>query len=184
MPTCRSNTFGSRVSSFPRSRVHAIRGGESGVGAMPDAPVNPPRRSGRCQQRSQRRRRPAARLHGPRNDNMHATTIGPDTIVVTLRDSLTKAERTLADRGQALEVLRCAVPSGHDARRLGRAVEALSGRTVEAFSATTCMIPTSPSRSSDGTRGQRRVSPGLTRGRRRRWHRRVRDPGAGDDGTI
>ena len=33
------------------------------------------------------------------------TTIGSDTIVVTLRDSLTKAERTLAERGQAVEVL-------------------------------------------------------------------------------
>ena len=33
------------------------------------------------------------------------TTIGADTIVVTLRDSLTKAERTLADHGQSLEVL-------------------------------------------------------------------------------
>jgi len=33
------------------------------------------------------------------------TTIGADTVVVTLRDSLTKAERTLADCGQATEVL-------------------------------------------------------------------------------
>src|SRR5688500_7474541 len=31
------------------------------------------------------------------------TTIGPDTIVVTLRNSLTKAERTLASHGQELE---------------------------------------------------------------------------------
>ncbi|MBW3607457.1 MAG: DUF2294 domain-containing protein [Actinobacteria bacterium] len=34
-----------------------------------------------------------------RGPTMARTTIGADTIVVTLRDSLTKAERTLADRG-------------------------------------------------------------------------------------
>jgi len=62
------------------------------------------------------------------------TTIGPDTIVVTLRDSLTKAERTLADRGQALEVLAMR-RAFQDTMRddLVAAVEALSGRTVEAF---------------------------------------------------
>jgi hypothetical protein len=49
------------------------------------------------------------------------TTIGPDTIVVTLRDSLTKAERTLARRGQAVEVLAIAPRlSEHDARRHDR----------------------------------------------------------------
>jgi uncharacterized protein YbcI len=62
------------------------------------------------------------------------TTIGPDTIVVTLRDSLTKAERTLAGRGQALEVLAMR-RAFQDTMRddLVAAVEALSGRTVEAF---------------------------------------------------
>jgi len=62
------------------------------------------------------------------------TTIGPETIVVTLRDSLTKAERTLAERGQEVEVLamRRAFQSTmkHD---LIAAVERLTGRTVEAF---------------------------------------------------
>ena len=38
------------------------------------------------------------------------TTIGADTIVVTLRNSLTKAERTLAGSGQGVECLRCAAP--------------------------------------------------------------------------
>jgi uncharacterized protein YbcI len=62
------------------------------------------------------------------------TTIGADTIVVTLRDSLTKAERTLADRGQATEVLAMR-RAFQDTMRddLVAAVEALTGRTVEAF---------------------------------------------------
>ena len=62
------------------------------------------------------------------------TTIGADTIVVTLRDSLTKAERTLADRGQATEVLAMR-RAFQDAMRndLVAAVERLTGRTVEAF---------------------------------------------------
>jgi len=62
------------------------------------------------------------------------TTIGPDTIVVTLRDCLTKAERTLAQRGQALEVLamRRAFQNTMRSELIG-VVESLSGRTVEAF---------------------------------------------------
>ena len=62
------------------------------------------------------------------------TTIGPDTIVVTLRDSLTKAERTLAGRGQAPEVL--AMRRAFQATMrddLIAAVERLTGRQVEAF---------------------------------------------------
>ena len=62
------------------------------------------------------------------------TTIGPDTIVVTLRDCLTKAERTLADRGQALEVLAMRRAFQNTMRdELIAAVEMLSGRSVEAF---------------------------------------------------
>jgi uncharacterized protein YbcI len=62
------------------------------------------------------------------------TTIGPDTIVVTLRDSLTKAERTLAHRGQALEVLAMRRAFQNTMRdELIAAVEQLTGRTVEAF---------------------------------------------------
>ena len=62
------------------------------------------------------------------------TTIGADTIVVTLRDSLTKAERTLAGRGQATEVLAMR-RAFQDTMRddLVAAVEQLTGRTVEAF---------------------------------------------------
>jgi uncharacterized protein YbcI len=62
------------------------------------------------------------------------TTIGSDTIVVTLRDSLTKAERRLADRGQGVEVLAMR-RAFQDTMRddLIAAVEALTGRTVEAF---------------------------------------------------
>jgi uncharacterized protein YbcI len=62
------------------------------------------------------------------------TTIGADTIVVTLRDSLTKAERTLADRGQSTEVLAMR-RAFQDTMRddLIAAIEGLTGRTVEAF---------------------------------------------------
>lgn len=66
---------------------------------------------------------------------MHThTTIGPDTIVVTMRDSLTKAERTLAQSGQATEVLamRRAFQTTMQADLIS-AVERLSGRSVEAF---------------------------------------------------
>jgi uncharacterized protein YbcI len=62
------------------------------------------------------------------------TTVGSDTIVVTLRDCLTKAERTLAQRGQALEVLAMRRAFQNTMRdELVAAVEALTGRTVEAF---------------------------------------------------
>ncbi|MDQ3677251.1 MAG: DUF2294 domain-containing protein [Actinomycetota bacterium] len=62
------------------------------------------------------------------------TTIGPDTIIVTLRDSLTKAERTLAEHGQALEVLAMRRAFQTTMRDdMIAAVERLTGRTVEAF---------------------------------------------------
>jgi uncharacterized protein YbcI len=62
------------------------------------------------------------------------TTIGPDTIVVTLRESLTKAERTLAKRGQALEVLAMRRAfQGTMRDDMIAAIERLSGRSVEAF---------------------------------------------------
>jgi uncharacterized protein YbcI len=62
------------------------------------------------------------------------TTIGSDTIVVTLRDSLTKAERTLAGRGQSLEVLAMR-RAFQDTMRVDliAAVERLTHRQVEAF---------------------------------------------------
>jgi uncharacterized protein YbcI len=62
------------------------------------------------------------------------TTIGADTIVVTLRDSLTKAERTLAGRGQEVEVLAMRRAFQNTMRDdLIIAVETLTGRKVEAF---------------------------------------------------
>ena len=62
------------------------------------------------------------------------TTIGSDTIVVTLRESLTKAERTLASRGQAIEVLAMRRAFQNTMRDdMIAAIEALTGRTVEAF---------------------------------------------------
>ncbi|HEX4364371.1 MAG TPA: DUF2294 domain-containing protein [Solirubrobacteraceae bacterium] len=62
------------------------------------------------------------------------TTLGPDTIVVTLRDSLTKAERTLAARGQSTEVLAMRRAFQDTMREdLVAVIERLSGRSVEAF---------------------------------------------------
>jgi uncharacterized protein YbcI len=62
------------------------------------------------------------------------TTIGPDTIVVTLRNSLTRAERTLAEHGQALEVLAMRRAFQETMREdLVGAVEKLTGRHVQAF---------------------------------------------------
>ena len=62
------------------------------------------------------------------------TTMGGDTIVVTLRNSLTKAERTLASSGQELEVLAMRRAFQNTMRAdLIAAVELLTGRTVEAF---------------------------------------------------
>lgn len=62
------------------------------------------------------------------------TTIGADSVVVTLRDSLTKAERTLASHGQATEVLAMRRAFQNTMRSdLIAAVELLTGRTVEAF---------------------------------------------------
>ena len=62
------------------------------------------------------------------------TTMGSDTVVVTLRDSLTKAERTLAERGQAVEVLAMRRAFQDTMREdLIAAVERLTKRKVEAF---------------------------------------------------
>lgn len=62
------------------------------------------------------------------------TTVGSDTIVVTLRNSLTKAERTLAAHGQEVEVLAMRRAFQNTMRdELVAAVERLTGRRVEAF---------------------------------------------------
>ena len=62
------------------------------------------------------------------------TTVSSDTVVVTLRNSLTRAERTLAQRGQAAEVLAMRRAFQNTMRDdLVAAVERLTGRAVEAF---------------------------------------------------
>jgi uncharacterized protein YbcI len=62
------------------------------------------------------------------------TTVSGDTVVVTLRNSLTKAERTLAEHGQAVDVLAMRRAFQNTMRAdLVAAVERLTGRTVEAF---------------------------------------------------
>jgi uncharacterized protein YbcI len=68
-------------------------------------PLNPARLLGRCWRRSQNAVVGLLHEYTGRRPTQARTTIGPDTIVVILRDSLTKAERTLAQRGHALEVL-------------------------------------------------------------------------------
>jgi uncharacterized protein YbcI len=61
------------------------------------------------------------------------TTMSPDMVTVTLRDSLTKAERTLADNGYAAEVLAQRRLLQHTMREdMITAVQTLTGRTVEA----------------------------------------------------
>ncbi len=62
------------------------------------------------------------------------TSVGSDTIVVTLRDCLTKAERNLAEHGQSTEVLAMRRAFQNTMRHdLIAVIEQLSGRTVEAF---------------------------------------------------
>ena len=62
------------------------------------------------------------------------TTIGADTIVVTLRESLTKAERTLAARGEVTQVLSMRRAFQNTMREdMVAAVERITGRQVEAF---------------------------------------------------
>jgi uncharacterized protein YbcI len=59
------------------------------------------------------------------------TTICPDMIVVTMRNCLTKAERTLATHGQAQEVLAMRHAFGKMmGDELTAAIETLTGRSV------------------------------------------------------
>jgi uncharacterized protein YbcI len=83
-------------------------------------------------------------MHGytGRGPTRARTTIGPDMITVTLRDSLTKAERTLADNGYAVEVLAQRRLMQHTMRDdMITAVETLTGRTVEAFLTDNLHVP-------------------------------------------
>ncbi len=93
------------------------------------------------------------------------TTIGPDTIVVTLRDSLTKAERTLAQSGQEVEVLAMRRAFQNTMRDdMIAAVENSPGVVSRRFSATTSMNPMSLSRSSSCTPATPRpIPPRLSR---------------------
>jgi uncharacterized protein YbcI len=62
------------------------------------------------------------------------TSISADVVTVTLHDSLTKAERRLADNGYAAEVLAQRRLMQHTMREdLITAVQTLMGRTVEAL---------------------------------------------------
>jgi uncharacterized protein YbcI len=62
------------------------------------------------------------------------TTISPGIILVTLRDSLTRAERTLTQHGHETEVLAQRRVMQHTMREdMITAVERLTGRTVEAL---------------------------------------------------
>ena len=62
------------------------------------------------------------------------TTIDANTIIVTLRDTLTKAERTLAERGQSSEVLAMRRAFQNTMRDdMVAVVERLTDRTVDAF---------------------------------------------------
>lgn len=103
---------------------------------MPDAPVEPvePASSGSLSAAISNAVVGLLRDYTGRGPTHARTTIGSDTIVVTLRDSLTKAERTLADRGQETEVLAMRRAFQNTMRAdMVAAVEALTGRSVEAF---------------------------------------------------
>lgn len=74
------------------------------------------------------------RDHTGRGPTRVRTTLGSDTIIVTLRESLTKAERTLAAHGRHQEVLALRRALQQEMRAdLIAAVEKLTCRTVEAL---------------------------------------------------
>jgi uncharacterized protein YbcI len=120
-----------------------VEGGESGTDVMPDStdgiavpviPVEPAMPVGSLSAAISNAVVGLLHDYTGRGPTHARTTIGPDTIVVTLRDCLTKAERTLAQRGQALEVLAMRRAFQNTMRsELIAVVETLTGRTVEAF---------------------------------------------------
>jgi uncharacterized protein YbcI len=127
--------FASLIVFLTRER-HRDPRGESGAGIVPDTPDAPvgPKPIGSLSAAISNAVVGLLHDYTGRGPTHARTTIGPDTIVVTLRDSLTKAERTLAARGQALEVLAMRRAFQDTMRdELVAAVETLSGRTVEAF---------------------------------------------------
>jgi uncharacterized protein YbcI len=101
---------------------------------MPDAPAGPGTATGSLSAAISNAVVGLLHEYTGRGPTHARTTIGPETIVVTLRDCLTKAERTLADRGQQLAVLAMRRAFQDTMREeLVEAVERLTGRTVEAF---------------------------------------------------
>jgi uncharacterized protein YbcI len=102
---------------------------------MTEAPVEPPQRySGSTAAAISNAVVALLRDYTGRGPTSARTTIDTNTIVVTLRDCLTKAERTLAVNGQELEVLAMRRAFQNTMRaELISTVERLTGRTVEAF---------------------------------------------------
>lgn len=101
---------------------------------MTDTPADPPRHAGQVASAISAAVVALWRDYTGRGPTKARTTIDQDVIVVTLRDSLTKAERTLAERGQAAEVLAMRRAFQEMMRDdMIAAVQRLTGRTVEAF---------------------------------------------------
>jgi uncharacterized protein YbcI len=102
---------------------------------MPETPADrPPRQTGSAAALISKAVVAVLHEYTGRGPTRTRTMIDGDTIVVTLRDSLTKAELMLAKAGQAPEVLamRRAVQSSMRDDLIA-AVEQITGRTVEAF---------------------------------------------------
>lgn len=101
---------------------------------MTDTPADPPLHAGQVASAISAAVVALWRDYTGRGPTKARTTIDQDTIVVTLRDSLTKAERTLAERGQAADVLAMRRAFQEMMRDdMIAAVQRITGRTVEAF---------------------------------------------------
>jgi uncharacterized protein YbcI len=101
---------------------------------MPDLPVEPDAISGSLSAAISNAVVGLLHDYTGRGPTHARTTIGSETIVVTLRDSLTKAERTLAQRGEAVQVLAMRRAFQNTMREeMIAAVERLTSRKVEAF---------------------------------------------------
>lgn len=101
---------------------------------MTDTPADPPLHAGQVASAISAAVVALWRDYTGRGPTKARTTIDQDAIVVTLRDSLTKAERTLAERGQTAEVLAMRRAFQEMMRDdMIAAVQRITGRTVEAF---------------------------------------------------
>lgn len=101
---------------------------------MTDTPADPPLHAGQLASAISAAVVALWRDYTGRGPTKARTTIDQDAIVVTLRDSLTTAERTLAARGRAAEVLAMR-RAFQDMMRddMIAAIERLTGRSVDAF---------------------------------------------------